>query len=132
VPSVRCPRRRPAVGPGDGWNLMDRDVQRLTADTLRLLPRRPILARMDLAPRHDLRVAEWKIGRVRSQRHDLDGPREPARVRRGTLIEAPGGERRLPLEHALAGRKSAWAIRLNRKDRRLRHGEKGARARSQS
>ena len=74
-------------GPGPGWNSPDRayDVQKLTADTLRLLtPTAPVLARMENIRRatiyagHDRKVAaallKAIVGRVKTAGHASNDP----------------------------------------------------------
>ncbi|MGE5834040.1 MAG: hypothetical protein ACM4AI_06140 [Acidobacteriota bacterium] len=74
-------------GPGQGWNAPDRsyDVQRLPADTLRLLtPTTPVLARMEIMRRatiyanqnHDVAVALMK-GVLERARTTPAGSRDP-------------------------------------------------------
>ena len=131
-------------GRGEGWNLMDRtyDVQRLTADTLRLLsPDAPILARME-----NLRRATIYASQNEKAARDL------LAAVLGRVTTSAGPENRLALFDAgyliEAYRQASDVYRWNMlspaekigvghsprtgRTRRLRPGEEGARARSQS
>ena len=109
-------------GRGEGWNLMDRtyDVQRLTADTLRLLsPDAPILARMENLRRATIYASQNEkaardllaavLGRVTTSA----GPENRlALFDAGYLIEAYRQASDVYRWNMLSpAEKSAWAIR---------------------
>ena len=103
--------------PGDGWNTPDRayDVQRLTADTMRLLsPEAPVLARMENLRRatiyaaKDRRVAAELLAAVlgRALTTAATDSREPLALVRRRIPHrvVPPSEPRLQVGHALERR----------------------------